>query len=65
MRIIDDGEHGDERGNLDALKETAALNGGHGDAVLTEDAPVHAADGIGGAEENGDVTILKGALPAV
>ncbi|MEI3085493.1 MAG: hypothetical protein V8S87_05515 [Oscillospiraceae bacterium] len=23
--------------------------------MLTEDAPVHAADGIGGAEENGDV----------
>ena len=65
MRVIDDGEHGDERGYLDALKETAALNGGHGDAVLTEDAPVHAADGIGGAEENGDVTILKGALPSV
>ena len=65
MRIIDDGEHGDERGNLDALKETAALNGGHGDAVLTEDAPVHAADGIGGAEEDGNIPILKGALPAV
>ena len=64
MRVIDDGEHGDERGDLDALKEAAALNGGHGDAVLAEDAPVHAADGVGGAEENGDVPILKGALPA-
>ena len=64
MRIIDNGEHGDERGDLDALKKSAALNGGHGDAVLAEDAPVHAADGVGGAEENGDVPILKGALPA-
>ena len=65
MRVIDDGEHGDKRGDLDALKETAALNGGHGYAVLAEDAPVHTADGIGRAEKNGKVPILKGALSAV